>query len=116
MKKVLISLRIDEALLSRINELAQQARYRTTSSVINTIIEAALYDDNVPQTINFGHLETNSDILVPSSRDRRIKLIETWKPSIEQMDALENAIIIARNSGNKSANDLTTLHEQLSKF
>lgn len=68
MKKVLISLRIDEALLSRINELAQQARYRTTSSVINTIIEAALYDDNVPQTINFGHLETGTDILMPICR------------------------------------------------
>lgn len=65
MKKVLISLRIDEALLSRINELAQQARYRTTSSVINTIIKAALYDDKVPLTINFGHLETGSDILKP---------------------------------------------------
>ena len=68
MKKVLISLRIDEALLSRINEITQRVGYRTTSSVINTIIEAALYDDNVPQTINFGHLETCSDILKPISR------------------------------------------------
>lgn len=68
MKKVLISLRIDEALLGRINEIAQRVGYRTTSSVINTIIEAALYDDNVPQTINFGHLETGTDILKPISR------------------------------------------------
>lgn len=68
MKKVLISLRIDEALLSRINEIAQQAGYRNTSSVINTIIEAALYNDKVAQTINFGHLETGTDILKPISR------------------------------------------------
>lgn len=68
MKKVLISLRIDEQLLRRVNDIAQQARYRTTSSVINTIIEAALYDDNVPQTINFGHLETGTDILMPICR------------------------------------------------
>lgn len=68
MKKVLISLRIDEALLSRINEITQRVGYRTTSSVINTIIKAALYDDNVPQTINFGHLETGNDILMPISR------------------------------------------------
>ena len=68
MKKVLISLRIDEALLSRINDLTQRERYRTTSSVINTIIEAALYDDNVPQTIDFGQLETGNDILMPISR------------------------------------------------
>lgn len=68
MKKVLISLRIDEALLSRINEITQRVGYRTTSSVINTIIQAALYDDNVPQTINFGHLETGTDILKPISR------------------------------------------------
>ena len=68
MKKVLISLRINEALLSRINEITQRVGYRTTSSVINTIIEAALYDDNVPQTINFGHLETGTDILKPISR------------------------------------------------
>lgn len=68
MKKVLISLRIDEALLGRINELAQKERYRTTSSVINTIIEASLYDDIVPQTINFGHLETGTDILMPICR------------------------------------------------
>lgn len=68
MKKVLISLRIDEVLLGRINELAQKARYRTTSSVINTIIEAALYDNEVPQTINFGHLERGTDILMPICR------------------------------------------------
>lgn len=68
MKKVLISLRINEALLSRINEITQRVGYRTTSSVINTIIEAALYDDNVPQTINFGHLETGTDILMPIRR------------------------------------------------
>lgn len=68
MKKILISFRIDERSLARVNELAQAARYRTTSSVINTIIEAALYDDNVPQTINFDHLETGTDILKPISR------------------------------------------------
>lgn len=68
MKKVLISLRINEELLSRINEISQRVSYRTTSSVINTIIEAALYDDNVPQTINFVHLETGTDILKPISR------------------------------------------------
>ena len=68
MKKVLISLRIDEALLSRINEITQRVGYRTTSSVINTIIEAALYDEKVPETINFGHLETGTDILMPISR------------------------------------------------
>lgn len=71
MKKVLISLRINEALLSRINEITQRVGYRTTSSVINTIIEAALYDDNVPQTINFGHLETGTDILKPISRNEK---------------------------------------------
>lgn len=68
MKKILISLRIDEVLLSRINDIAQQAGYRNISSVINTIIEAALYDNNVPQTINFGHLETGTDILKPICR------------------------------------------------
>lgn len=68
MKKVLISLRIDEVLLSRINDIAQRVGYRNTSSVINTIIEAALYDDEVPQTINFGHLETGTDILMPKCR------------------------------------------------
>ena len=116
MKKILISFRIDEKLLRRINEITQQARYRTTSSVINSIIDGTLYSDEVPKQINFENIETRDDILVPSKLDIRKKIQKKWKPSLEQMDALANAIIIARNSGNKSANDLTTLHEILSKF
>lgn len=68
MKKVLISLRIDENLLSRINVLVQQAGYRTTSSVINTIIRETLYNDLVPKQINFENIETGRDILMPVSR------------------------------------------------
>lgn len=116
MKKVLISFRIDEKLLSRINDIAQQARYRTISSVINSIIEATLYNDKVPKDINFANIETRTDILVPSCHDRRIKFKDLWKPSIEQMDALHNAFNIAKSNGNKSADDLRTLYEQLSKF
>lgn len=116
MKKVLISLRIDEMLLGRINDIAQQARYRTTSSVINSIIEATLYNDKVPEEINFVSIETRTDILVPSCHDKRIKFQDLWKPSLEQMDALHNAFNIAKNNGNKSADDLRTLYEQLSKF
>lgn len=116
MKKVLISLRIDENLLSRINELAQKASYRTISSVINTIIASALYNDDVPKNIPFDELERRFDILVPMAQIRQIKLLELWKPSMEQMDALANAISLAKNCGEESAFDLRTLYEQLSKF
>lgn len=116
MKKVLISFRIDERLLSRINDIAQKAGYRTTSSVINTVIESALYNDDVPENIPFDELERRFDILVPMAHKRQIELHELWKPSMEQMDALFNAFNIAKNSGNESANDLRTLYEQLSKF
>lgn len=68
MKKVLISFRIDENLLNRINVLVQQAGYRTTSSVINAIIRETLYDDSVPKQINFERIETREDILMPVSR------------------------------------------------
>ena len=68
MKKILISFRIDERSLARVNELAQQARYRTTSSVINTIIDGTLYSDEVPKQINFEYIEAGRDILIPVSR------------------------------------------------
>lgn len=68
MKKILISFRIDEKLLRRINEITQQARYRTTSSVINAIIDGTLYSDEVPKQINFENIETGEDILMPVSR------------------------------------------------
>lgn len=70
MKKILISFRIDERSLARVNELAQQARYRTTSSVINTIIDGTLYSDEVPKQINFENIEAGADILMPVSRKR----------------------------------------------
>lgn len=68
MKKILISLRVDERSLARVNELAQTARYRTTSSVINAIIDGTLYSDEVPKQINFENIETGEDILMPVSR------------------------------------------------
>lgn len=68
MKKILISLRVDERSLARVNELAQTARYRTTSSVINAIIDGTLYSDEVPKQINFENIETGRDILMPVSR------------------------------------------------
>lgn len=68
MKKILISFRIDEKSLARVNELAQAARYRTTSSVINAIIDGTLYSDEVPKQINFENIETGRDILMPVSR------------------------------------------------
>lgn len=67
MKKILISLRVDERTLARVNELAQTARYRTTSSVINAIIDGTLYSDEVPKQINFENIETGRDILMPVS-------------------------------------------------
>ena len=70
MKKILISFRIDERSLARVNELAKTARYRTTSSVINTIIEATLYSDEVPKQINFEKIDAGIDILMPVSRKR----------------------------------------------
>ena len=68
MKKILISFRIDEKLLRRINEITRQATYRTTSSVINAIIDGTLYSDEVPKQINFENIETGNDILMPVSR------------------------------------------------
>lgn len=71
MKKILISFRINERSLARVNELAQTARYRTTSSVINAIIEASLYSYEVPKQINFENIEAGIDILMPVSRKKR---------------------------------------------
>lgn len=68
MKKVLISLRVDKRSLTRVNELAQAARYRTTSSVINAIIDGTLYSDEVPKQINFERIEAGVDILIPVNR------------------------------------------------
>ena len=70
MKKILISFRIDERSLARVNELAQAARYRTTSSVINAIIDGTLYSDEVPKQINFEKIEAGIDILMPVSHKR----------------------------------------------
>lgn len=70
MKKILISFRINERSLARVNELAQTARYRTTSSVINAIIDGTLYSDEVPKQINFENIEAGLDILMPVRRKR----------------------------------------------
>lgn len=70
MKKILISFRINERSLARVNELAQTARYRTTSSVINAIIDGTLYSDEVPKQINFENIEAGLDILMPIRRKR----------------------------------------------
>jgi len=40
----------------------------------------------------------------------------TWKPSDEQIKALDNALSLAKNCGEESAFDLRTLHEQLTKL
>ena len=40
----------------------------------------------------------------------------TWKPSDEQMEALANALSLAKNCGEESAFDLRTLYEQLKKL
>lgn len=39
-----------------------------------------------------------------------------WKPSDEQMEALANALSLAKNCGEESAFDLRTLYEQLKKL
>ncbi len=43
-------------------------------------------------------------------------LQNTWKPSDEQMEALANALSLAKNCGEESAFDLRTLYEQLKKL
>lgn len=68
MKKILISLRVNKKSLVRVNELAQAAGYRTTSSVINAIIDGTLYSDEVPKQINFERIEAGVDILIPVNR------------------------------------------------
>ena len=40
----------------------------------------------------------------------------TWKPSEEQMNALDEALSLAKNCGEESAFDLRTLYEQLKKL
>ena len=39
-----------------------------------------------------------------------------WKPSVEQMDALSNALSLAKSCGEESSYDLRTLYEQLKKL
>ena len=40
----------------------------------------------------------------------------TWKPSDEQMEALANALSLAKSCGEESSYDLRTLYEQLKKL
>ena len=45
-----------------------------------------------------------------------LKPQNTWKPSDEQMDALSNALSLAKSCGEESSYDLRTLYEQLNKL
>lgn len=47
---------------------------------------------------------------------KSLKARYTWKPSIEQMKALADALSFAKNCGEERAFDLRTLHEQLQKL
>lgn len=46
----------------------------------------------------------------------RVQPQNTWKPSDEQMEALANALSLAKNCGEENAFDLRTLYEQLKKL
>lgn len=45
-----------------------------------------------------------------------VKQEEQWKPSEEQMEALADALSLAKNCGEESSFDLRTLYEQLKKL
>ena len=47
---------------------------------------------------------------------KSLKDRHTWKPSEEQMEALANALSLAKNCGEESTFDLRTLYEQLKKL
>ena len=47
---------------------------------------------------------------------RNLRPQNTWKPSEEQMEALANALSLAKNCGEENAFDLRTLYEQLKKL
>ena len=57
----------------------------------------------------YGHLTLQGTISWLKSLKERY----TWKPSDEQMEALANALSLAKNCGEESAFDLRTLYEQL---
>ena len=66
-----------------------------------------------------SHILNHTNI---SSDDKIIKWLKslkeryTWKPSDEQMTALDNALSLAKNCGEEYAFDLRTLYEQLKKL
>ena len=71
---------------------------RTYKSIIYS------FDHNYPLTIQQQEFVKS---LKPQSQ---------WKPSNEQMKALDNALSLAKNCGEESAFDLRTLYEQLKKL
>ena len=49
-------------------------------------------------------------------KKKNIGFKNTWKPSEEQMNALAEALSLAKNCGEESAFDLRVLYEQLKKL
>ena len=79
-------------------------------------------EDELEQIRNdkYGHSEIISDN--KESCRERIKWLKSikeryiWKPTDEQMEALADALSLAKNCGEERAFDLRTLYEQLQKI
>lgn len=66
-----------------------------------------------------GHTTFSSDCIDITETINWLKSLRPqnrWKPSDEQMEALANALSIAKNCGEESSFDLSSLYEQLKKL
>ena len=72
-----------------------------------------MYDEDAPNTTYSGYnLPFNKAV----ERLKSFKERYTWKPSDEQMKALDWALSLAKNCGEECSFDLRTLYEQLKKL
>ena len=81
-----------------------------TISRVISIVKWAAYSDHSHPILN----DEGATELV--ERLKSLKDRYTWKPSEAQLEALANALSLAKNCGEECAFDLRTLYEQLKKL
>lgn len=99
-----------------LSKFTPQSKQEWSKEDIEMLNSAILFVEHSAFT-TIGKGKNNVIAWLKNLRDRvKPQPRQEWKPSKEQMDALANALSLAKNCGEESAFDLTTLYEQLKKL
>ena len=117
--RVELQMRWLKSLKDRIQPQPKQKWSEEDEAIYYGVIETEQYMLDVVNGIkkfNVGNISIKEECTRELNWLKSLRPQNTWKPSEEQMKALDEARSLANNCGEESAFDLRTLHEQLKKL